>query len=119
MTITRQNYRDTFSEHAAVSNDDIDFAIERANSEVGDEFLGSRADLARKYFAAHLVQCDFVERSGDPTETGAVSSKTADGFSVSFAVSAPSSSAKDDFNATKYGQRYLYLVTRACGFVDL
>jgi len=46
-------------------------------------------------------------------------SKSADGLSVSFAVAAPAAASKDDFQSTKYGQRYAYLVTRNCGPVDL
>jgi hypothetical protein len=119
MAITLQNYRDQFSEHAAVSDDDVSFAVGCANDDVGDEFLGTKADRARLWYAAHLVQSDYVSRSGDAAPSGPVSSMSAGGFSVSFAVATPATPSKDDFQSTKYGQRYVYLVTRNCGPVDL
>ena len=118
MAITLQEYRGRFTEHAAVSDADVSFAVDCANEDVGDEFLGLKADRARLWYAAHTVECDYVERSGDPVATGPVSSKSADGLSVSFAVSASAVPQKDDFQSTKYGQRYAYLVTRNCGPVD-
>jgi len=119
MSITLQDYRLRFTEHASVSDFDVSEAILDANSDVDDEFLGAKVDRARLFYAAHLVECDYVSRSGDPRDQGPVSSKSIGGFSVSFAVSPETSISRDDFNSTKYGQRYVYLVTRNCGFVSL
>lgn len=119
MAITLQGYRDKFSEHSAVLDSDILEAISDANDDVSDEFLGSKADRARLYYAAHLVECDYVVRSGVPTSQGPMSSQSIGGFSVSFAVPTGTTPSRDDFQSTKYGQRYVYIVTRNCGPVDL
>lgn len=108
-----------FTEHAAVSDADVSLCVGFANDDVNEEFLGGVADRARLYYAAHYVESDYVVRSGAPSDTGVVSSKSVDGFSVSFAVAAQSAPSASDFSSTKYGQRYIYLVTRACGPVQL
>lgn len=119
MAITLQEYRSAFPEHSAVSDAAVNFAIDRANTEIGDEFLGARTVLAQKYYAAHFVQADAVASASDPAATGPVSSMSAGEMSVSFAVATPAAASKDDFQSTKYGQRYVQIISRGIGMVYL
>lgn len=120
MAITLSQYRDAFSEHASVSDDNVESRIDWANSDVSSEFLGNKFERAQLYYAAHFVQSDFVSPSagtGSPS-LGQLTSRTVDKVSATFASPIRSSSAID-FMTTSYGQRYVSMVSMMMGPVSL
>lgn len=121
MAVTLADYREMFTEHASVSDADVSRCITWANSDVSGEYIGHKVDRARLFYAAHYVQSDYATTNdGKPNDAGPITSKSVDGFSVSFGQTGSGGSlATSQFNSTSYGQRYLEIVRRSVGPVVL
>lgn len=71
-------------------------------------------DIAQMYLAAHLLTIGTQAEAGDSSSSaGPISSKTAGGVSISYAVNASDKGGSDDFFlTTSYGQQFLIMRNR-------
>ncbi len=90
------------SELDALDDTVVQAAIDAAETELNEDILGERFDLAVKYLAAHEAK---LRAPGGAS--GTVQSVSVGGVSRSYSSG---SSTESDFDRTSYGQRFLRII---------
>lgn len=112
--ITPADFKIRFPEFTGVDNTRIQLFIDDSVLILNEAFWGPKYDMGLSYYSAHLLKIAIRTEPGlnsSANNVGPISSKSVDGVSVSYAISASSSTdTADDFlKSTAYGQRYLLL----------
>ncbi len=114
---TASSIKMRFSEFADVDDPVIEFAIEEAREEVGENWT-TGYNLAIVYLVAHYVaSANAAAASGGTGDGGDIASESIGRLSISYAVSSSSNvnATADDKMSTSYGRRYVELLGRNFG----
>lgn len=103
------SFKVRFPEFASVDDARIQLFIDDSVIILNPTYWGNRYDIGICYYTAHLLAVGIKSEAGSSNSTGAISSKSVDGVSISYAMSAPKNDADSFLNSTQYGQRYLTL----------
>jgi hypothetical protein len=106
MAIASQDVLNIAPELSSTPSDRMTWAVAQANAKLNQAIMGSATDLARAYFAAHLLTVK--------STSGTVTSESAGGISRSYNVQ-----GGNPMDLTYYGQEYRRLLRAHAGRVGV
>ena len=109
-TVTVDTFKVRFPEFISIENCRIELFLADAVLGVNEAFWGDKYDLGIAYLAAHFLTLSEKGATGGKGAVGAVSSRSVDGSSVSYAVPTPGTAQENFLSATVYGQRFLAMM---------
>jgi hypothetical protein len=99
-----------FPEFAEIDDSVIEFAIEEARLEVGDNWLEATASIALAYLVAHYVAASRDRVDEAAGSSGDVASESFGRFSITYAKNSASTASSTDKESSPYGLRYLEIL---------
>lgn len=109
-TVTPATFKTRFPEFDSVADARIQLFIDDSVVILNESFWGAKYDLGIYYLTAHyLTLAEKSESGGTSGTSGAISSRSVDGTSVTYASITPDDSSEGYYLSTTYGQRYIAL----------
>ena len=114
MTVTIANFKIRFPEFDSVDGARIQLFLDDALIILNSVYWGAKYDLGVNYFVAHklslAIKAENAGGSGSAGGGGAISGRSVDGTSVSYATFTPESGKEAYYNQTSYGREYWALM---------
>lgn len=114
MTVTVASFKVRFPEFSSESDTRIQLFLDDAVVVLNEAYWGVKYDLGLNYYTAHsLALANKATASGGSGSSGgggAISSRSVDGTSVSYATMTPNSGTEAYYSQTSYGREYWMLL---------
>jgi hypothetical protein len=114
LTPTATSIKLRFPEFASVDDLVIEFAIEEALVEIGEDWT-TGYNVAINYLTAHFIASAVAASASGGSGGEDIASESIGRLSITYAKDTASSASADDKTSTSYGRRYVELLARNFG----